>query len=150
MPGYGVRNYVLIAIVLLGTSACDRISGVRTDAKLTEKADVQCIDRTLRGVEGVGEVIHHTDRNESYGILPHRGKIVSIIDQWTYGANQNAAVEVADDGVDRYYFNGMQKMGEPWPAAQLDAFVPLMRRVNDAIEKRCGIPLSRTGRTSRN
>lgn len=145
-----MKKSVFIAIVVLGTSACDRISGVRTEAKLTKAADVRCIDRTLRGVEGVGEVVHHTDRNESYGILPHRGKIVSIINQWAYGANQHAAVQVADDGVERSYFNGMQKMGEPWSAAQLNAFVPLMRRVNDAIEKECGLPLGVTGRTTRN
>ncbi|HEX7857384.1 MAG TPA: hypothetical protein VF503_27200 [Sphingobium sp.] len=145
-----MKKCIFIAIAVLSISACDRISGVRTEAKLTEKADVQCIDRTLRRVEGVGEVLHHTDRNESYGILPHRGKVVSIIDQWAYGENQNAAVQVADDGVERSYFNGMQKMGQPWPAAQLDAFVPLMSVVNNAIEKNCGIPLRMIGRITRN
>lgn len=137
------------AIALL-VAACDPISGVRTRANLTEKANLPCVDHTIRKIDGVGQVVHRVDRNESYQILPHRGKIISVINQWRYGPNQNAALQIADDGKERSYYNGMEKMGEPWPAAQLDAFMPLMKKVNEAIEENCGLPLRATSQVTRN
>jgi len=142
-------RHLALALTLM-TAACDRISGVRTAARLSQPADAQCVDRALRSVRGVGAVYHRTDRNESFQVTPYRGKIVSVIDQWQYGPDQRAYVSVSDDGKERSFFNGLEKMGSPWPASQLDAFVPLMKAVNAAVERDCGLPLAAVGRLSRN
>ncbi len=116
---------------------------------MTTPPDLQCVDRAIRGTDGIGEVTRQTDHNESYYLLPYRGKVVSTIDVWAYGSNGQAAVQIVDDGEVRSYFNGMQKMGEPWPAAELDAFAPLMAKVNAAVEDNCSLPLREVGRISR-
>lgn len=74
-------------------------------------------------------------------MTPYRGKVTTVSDLWQYGPDSTASVQILDDGKKRTYFNGMIKMGEPWPVASLDRFLPLMSRVNYALELQCGLQI---------
>ena len=66
-------------------------------------------------------------------MAPYRGKVTTVSHLWQYGPDSTASLQILDDGKHRTYFNGMIKMGDPWPAALLDRFLPLMNRVNYAL-----------------
>ena len=61
---------VLMALLL---AACDPIYGVQTSVKLTEPVDVSCIDRAIRGTQGVGQVEFKREQYESFEIAPIGG-----------------------------------------------------------------------------
>jgi len=139
-----------LVLVALSAAGCDRISGLRTDAELQAPANIECINRSIRRIPGVDKVSYRDDRSESFQIMPSRGKIMTVSYQWSYGPAEHAAVQILDDGLQRTYFNGMQKMGEPYPPGELDRFLPLMVRVNTALERDCDLPIAAKGRISRN
>ena len=139
-----------VGLVLLTFAACDPIHGLRTDVDLSGPADAACVDRSLRQVAGAGDVLHSTDRSSSFQAVPYRGTIVTTSDVWQYGANHLAVVQLLDDGERRSAFNGLQKLGGPFPASELDAFAPLMARVDAALERDCRLPMASVGRTTRN
>jgi hypothetical protein len=146
-----MMNYRLPLVLLaLGATGCDRISGLRTEAELQALPNIECISRSIRQARGVGEVSYRDDRHESFQITPYRGKVITVSHQWSYGSGEQATVQVLDDGLQRSYFNGMQKMGEPYSPGELDRFSPLMARVNAALERDCGLPIAAKGRISRN
>ena len=150
MMGSRHRYVVGLAIASLGlaVAACDPIRGVQTNADLTKPVDLDCIDRTIRTVPRVGLVSHWNKSDESFQIVPYRGKVITISDQWRYGPD--ATVQITHDGQNWTYFNGLLKMGEPLPAAKLDAFVPMMNQVNAALESGCGLPLASEAKITRN
>jgi len=141
------RAVLALCILVAG---CDRISGVSTEADLMSEVNYRCVDRAIRSVSGVGEVTRHEDEDKSFQIMPYRGEVIYNRHLWQYGPDQTAALQVTDDGQKRSYTNGMMKMGEPWPASRLDAFIPLMKRVNAAVEYDCGLPVSVNGKITRN
>jgi len=141
------RAILVLCILLAG---CDRISGVSTDAALTTMVDYECVDQAIRSVNGVAEVVRHEDQDKSFQISPYRGEVISKRYLWLYGPDQTAALQLTDDGQKRSYTNGMKKLGEPWPASRLEAFIPLMNRVNAAVEHDCGLPISINGKLTRN
>jgi TonB family protein len=145
-----MKHRLPLMLLALSATGCDRISGLRTDAELEAPADIECINRSIRRIPGVDEVSYQDERHESFGITPYRGKIITVSHHWSYGLGEQATVQVLDDGLRRSYFNGMQKMGEPYPPGDLDRFLPLMARVNAALEKDCGLPIRAKGRISRN
>ena len=90
------------------------------------------------------------NRSESFQITPYRGKVVTLSHQWLYGPGQTASVQLSYDGQSWRYFNGMVKMGPPWSSDELDAYAPLMKRVNVTVERECGLPIAEQGRVERN
>jgi hypothetical protein len=134
-------NKATAGLVGLITSACDPISGVQTNAELATAVDLQCVDKTVRTLPGVGVVVRSTDRSESFQVMPYRGKVTTISEAWHYGGDLGGTVQIVREGKVTTYFNGKLKMGPPFPKAELDAFVPLMKRVNRALERECGLPL---------
>lgn len=139
----------MLVALACSLTACDPISGVSTDAKLTRPVDLVCIDGALRTVAGAGTVEHRTDVSKSFQILPYRGQVVTVSDAWDYGGDRGGILHLTNDGQAITYSNGRMKMGNPLPKADLDAFVPLMDRVNIAIESKCGLPIRSKAKVSR-
>ena len=130
-----------LAFMVLG--GCDPMYGLSSDANLSGPVNPSCIDEAVRSVDGLGEVRHEQTQNDTYELLPHPGPDPHRTDYWFYGPNGHNAVMVSQ-GKDRWdYSNGRQGIGVKIPAEELDKFAPLMATVNQAIEKRCGIPLSK-------
>lgn len=59
---------------------------------------------------------------------------------WEYGGELGATLEIRRDSYGVHYLNTNVKMGRDKTRGK--AFEPLMRRVNETIEKRCGVPIS--------
>ncbi|QYE37014.1 hypothetical protein KZX46_21105 (plasmid) [Polymorphobacter sp. PAMC 29334] len=79
-----MRKRIVTTVVLAwGLTACDPISGVKTEADLVGPVDLGCIDRVIRSIPDVGPVKRHTDRDESFQITPYRGKVVTVNGQAT-------------------------------------------------------------------
>jgi len=135
--------------MLLTLASCDRISGLRTDAEF-KVVNPACVDAAIQITPGVGSVAHSMNRNENFQIAPYRGKVVTLSHLWLYGLKQTASVQLSYDGQSWKYFNGMLKMGPPWSSDQLDAYAPLMKRVNVSVERRCGLLIAERGRIERN
>lgn len=137
------------AMAVFALSSCDRISGLRTDAEF-KTVNADCVGEALQKTPGIGAVAHSMNRSESFQITPYRGKVVTLSHLWLYGPGQAASVQLLYDGKSWKYFNGMVKMGSPWSSDKLDAYAPLMKRVNAIVEQGCGLAISERGRVERN
>ena len=138
---------LLVCAAAAAISACDPIYGLRTDAELAQPPDTVCIDQAVREVQGAGEVVHTTKQAANYQLLPYRGTVTTVTDIWQYGPGQKAIIQVQGDGERWQYRNGLERMGSPLTTRELDAFAPLMARMNAALESHCGLTV---GRVSRN
>lgn len=138
-----------MAFPLFALASCDRISGLSTDAEF-KTANTDCVDAAIQMTPGVGTIAHNITRSEGFQITPYRGKVVTVSHQWLYGPKQTASVQLSYDGRVWRYFNGMVKMGPPWSSDQLDAYAPLMKRLNGSVERRCGLLIAEQGHIERN
>jgi hypothetical protein len=137
-------------LVAASVGGCDPIRGVQTNIDLKTPLDLGCVDQTIRKTSGVGEVSHQVDQTEGTQILPYRGKVITVMEAWQYGGDKGGTVQISNDGKKIVFFNGRLKIGNPFPKADLDAYVPLMNRVNAALERECGLPLHEAGKITRN
>lgn len=146
-----MTNYRLsLLFIALATAGCDGVWGLRTDAELQAPAKIDCIDQSIRRIPDIGKVSYRLDEFESSQILPYRGKVITVSHHWSYGPAERGSVQILDDGSKRTYSNGMERMGEPYPPAELDRFSPMMVKVNLALERQCDLPIATKGRVSRN
>jgi len=137
---------VLMALLL---AACDPIYGVQTSFKLTEPVDVSCVDRAIRGTQGVEKVEFKRIQNDSFEIAPHWGHVTEIATYWEYGEKWRGILQIHESREQRYLQNGLTSLGSKIPEARIRAYLPLMRSINSSVEKSCGIPLNSKGSLER-
>lgn len=133
------REICTMCMLALALTACDTVYGVATEANLAYPVDIGCIDRTMRSIPDIGVVKHISSRN------PNISQEI-----WEYGIGQSGSVRIIYNEAYIDYSNGRLRMAEPFSKSDLDSFIPLMDRVNAALEQSCGLPLRSAGRLRRN
>ena len=139
------HGMIALGVSALLLAACDLLYGLGTRADLPHPVDIGCVDRTMNAIPGIGPVEHVSDESESFQILPYRGRVKVFSDSWFYGGKSGGILQIINNGEHINYSNGRIRMRVPFPEAELDAFAPLMNRVNAAVEQSCGIPLRSVG-----
>jgi hypothetical protein len=123
-------------------AGCDRFYGVESRATLSGSVDVPCVNAALASVPDVGRVTYERSENRSTEILPKQRKVLTIAHDWLYGEGGADILEVIQ-GPDGWSFrNSRSRMGVAVPHDEMVRFVPLMQKVNQAIQMRCGLPVA--------
>ena len=130
-----------VVVTALSVSACDPIYGIATTATLKSPVNVECIDSAIRETAGVGVVHRGYDEDTSYEIAPTPGNVTTRNSYWTYGDDGSAILQITQNNRSVEYSNGRQRMGVKIPPSAIEAYIPLMRRVNAKVESRCGLRL---------
>ncbi|HEU4696537.1 MAG TPA: hypothetical protein VFR92_06205, partial [Sphingomicrobium sp.] len=135
-----LRFTIVFPVLLL--AGCDRFYGVESRVALPGPVDVRCVNVALKGVQGVGSVTYRRTENRSTEILPKQRKVLTIAHDWLYGEGGADILEIIQ-GPDGWSFrNSRSRMGVAVPHDEMVRFVPLMQRVNHAIQMRCGLPVA--------
>lgn len=138
---------------LAALTGCDTIYGLSTHAQLAQPPVTACVDTALRSVEGVSDVRYSTSETRSRTIFG--GVILTVSDVWTYGtpsgdwAVLQIITETGARGESAAYINGIGVMNARVPEAELDAYRPVMDRVNAAMSRSCGLHVEEAGRITR-
>ncbi|GAA4013340.1 hypothetical protein GCM10022280_09480 [Sphingomonas swuensis] len=139
-PFIWLRLTTTFAVLLL--VGCDRFYGVESRATLPAPVDVRCVNAALSGVEGVGSVQYWRTENRSTEILPRQRNSLIVAHAWLYGESGADVLEIMQ-GPDGWFFrNSRSRMGVAVPHDTMARFVPLMQKVNYALEMRCGLPVA--------
>jgi hypothetical protein len=131
-----------IVFSALFVAGCDPFYGVESRTKLSGPVDVLCVNAALASVPDAGRVIYQRDEDRSTEILPKQRKVLTVAHDWLYGEGGGDILEVFQ-GADGWFFrNSRSRMGVAVPHDEMVRFVPLMQKVNQAIQMRCGLPVA--------
>ncbi len=134
-------NVVIIFVGLL-LAGCDPFYGVESRAKLAGPVDVECVNAALGSVSEAWPVTHQRREDHSTEVLPKERNVATIAHDWVYGEGGSDILEIIQ-GPDGWNFrNSRSRMGVAVPHDEMARFVPLMQKVNRAIETRCGLPVA--------
>jgi hypothetical protein len=132
-----------IVFPVLLVAGCDRFYGVESRATLSGPVDVRCVDAALTSVPDVRRVSYARSENRSTEILPKHRKVLTVAHDWLYGEGGADILEIIQ-GPDEWSFrNSRTRMGVAVPHDEMVRFVPLMQKVNQAIEMHCGLPVGK-------
>jgi hypothetical protein len=133
-----------VAIIFLGLllAGCDPLYGVESRATLNRPVDVKCVNGALASVPEAGPVTYQRVEELSTEIFPKQRKVLTVTHDWLYGEEGKDILEVIQgrDGWD--FSNSRRRMGVAVPHDEMVRFVPLMEKVNRAIETRCRLPVA--------
>lgn len=134
-------GFFVIGIALL-LGACDRIYGVASQATLDGPVDTSCVSAALASIREAGHVTYMRDESNSVEFLPKQRKVRTIMHVWLYGEAQNSVLQInqTTDGWD--FTNTQSRIGEAVPQTEIDRFIPVMRKVNRALQDQCGLPVA--------
>src|SRR5690349_4972907 len=112
-------------IIVLGVSACDRLSGAGTTTKLDHPPPIDCMTSAIKGAVGRHvEPLHN--QSKSYELLPHPGPVSTDAWTWIYGPGGGLPlVEVIQNNQGVTYWNGLRRMGGKVSDEQVRAMLPL-------------------------
>lgn len=117
---------------LLLLSGCDTIYGIGSQAELTAKPDIHCVDTALRRLPGV-EVVHFEPADPN--LSPSEDRFDAI---WLYKTRGGEAqLQIHWDRQEKFYRNGDQIMGRQVPVSEMDAIEPSLRAVDTALFATC-------------
>ena len=123
-------------------AACDPFYGVASRTTLLDPVDIRCINAALLSVPDVGPVTYHRSENRSTEILPKQRKVVTVAHDWLYGEGNADILEIIQSPDGSSFRNSRSRMGVAVPHDEIVRFVPLMQKVNQAIQMRCGLPVA--------
>lgn len=135
-----------LAAVSLTLASCESFYGLSTWTELPAQPDVACVDTALRGVEGLTRVDHQQGEHSTREVFPHPGMTRIVSDVWVYEAGPTGGLlQILNSGGYVTYQNGRTQMNARFPPGDLEAYAPVMARVNEAMQRSCGIDLSDAG-----
>ena len=149
-------SLVLVTYACFYLNGCDKISGISSDAELTNPVNIQCIDGTLKTIKEVGDVEFSKNKSTTYLFLPNEGETVTYSYVWFYWKDKKASLQIFQEvntksNTQHWAFtNGMTKMGEPYPNSEINKFASVLYNVNNKIEENCGLPLELKSKLSIN
>lgn len=134
----------LVAATFFATmlAACDHINGIAHVQALPAPADVACAERALRSTEGITGVsrVERTGSARSLTLRPLDTRSQSFIFS---AAGVRSAVLQFNDGSDgARYRLALTCINCELPQSEIDAFIPVMRRVEQNLAAQCGMDLS--------
>jgi hypothetical protein len=141
-----LSSWLLLSAVLL--AACEPAHGAETFLALSRIPNIACIDGALRATPGVISVSYGVDKSQSEDILPHHAIVNAENYHWQYNRPVGAILQVTQEGTNISIQNGLVTWFSQ-PPSTMDTLIPLMQRINMAIERRCGIPIASHGRYTR-
>ncbi|PNU01655.1 hypothetical protein A8V01_27360 [Novosphingobium guangzhouense] len=128
-----------ITLLLIG---CDRLNGVQSHSSMRGPVEISCVNAALGSIPEAGHFVYQTDQHNSVEILPKQRKTRTITHVWTYGEARSYILQINQtaDGWD--YTNTLSRIGEAISQAEIDRFIPTMRKVNRAIQNKCGLQVA--------
>ncbi|AOR80854.1 hypothetical protein [Novosphingobium resinovorum] len=128
--------------VMVFLSGCDRLYGVQSRASLGGPVDISCINAAIHSVPDAARITYKTDWLDSVEILPKHRSVHTITHVWLYGEAQSSVLQIdqTPDGWD--FVNSHSRIGEAIPQTEIDHFIPTMKKVNRAIQMRCGLQVA--------
>lgn len=154
------KNIIILSLLVI--VGCDKVSGVDTYAELDSSLDLKCIDKVIRSINSAGKVEYSQDQSDAglflpnkYFIVPNLVKTTNYSYVWTYWEGNKAILQIHKEfqikskSESWSYSNGMGKYGKPYPASEIDKFIPVMNKVNEEVEKFCKVPLKLKGKFTR-
>ncbi len=127
---------ITLAAIALQLNGCvDPASGTSTSANLKSMPDLHCVDAALRAATDPA-LVHAMEVSESAGLTSY---------SWDYGGSIDATLEIQKSATVIRYLNTNVKMGTD--ASRAERFDPIMRRVNDFIERRCNVAVPKDDHT---
>lgn len=136
-----MRNIVCCGALLLLASGCDKINGVESHVTLKGPVDVSCVNVAISDVSEAGSVIYQRHENSSTELLPKQRQVLTIMHSWAYGERGASILQINQTPDGWEYWNTRRRMGAPVPDEEIAQFLPLMRKVNRTIQRRCGLPV---------
>jgi hypothetical protein len=133
---------LIIALVLAG---CDPFYGVESGTPLAGPVDVKCVNAAVVGVLDAGPVTYQRDENRSTEILPKQRQVLTVMHVWRYGERGSDVIQINETPDGWTFRNARSRMGVAVPHEEMTRFVPLMQKVNRAIQTRCGLPVANLG-----
>jgi hypothetical protein len=137
-----MRLRLTIVLPALLVAGCDPFYGVESRATLSGPVDVRCVNAALASVPDVGRVTYERSESRSTEILPKQRKVLTVAHDWLYGEGGADILEIIQSPDGWSLRNSRSRMGVAVPHDEMARFVPLMQKVNQAIELRCGLPVA--------
>jgi hypothetical protein len=130
-----------VVIIILGVllAGCDPVYGVESRATFHHPIDIACVNAALTSVPEASPVTYQHREDRSTEILPKQRKVLMVAHDWFYGEGGADILEVIQGPDEWNYRNSRSRMGVAVPHDEMVRFVPLMQKVNRAIEARCGL-----------
>jgi hypothetical protein len=136
-------NRLTIALVLTATvtslAACDTLYGITRRASLSVAPDLSCIEAAIRSVPEVRSV----ERRDVEGAptLTFAGVHRDELHYFTYAIEGTGATLMltVDYKGEAELDQSCVYLNTPVPEAELDAIRPVMIRIENALEERCGV-----------
>jgi len=130
------RRKILLVVLAMGLSGCDTLYGVYSDAELQGNFDPTCVDRSLRSVSGV-KAVRFLPLSS-----PDKTIFAAILNMWHYEAGGSVAIlQVSRVKKRLYYTNGLDCLNCRIPTAKMNAYEPVMKKVNATVAATCGLLL---------
>jgi hypothetical protein len=120
---------ILVCGLLL--AGCDRFYGVESRTTFHTPVDVECLGAALASVPEAAPVAYQRQESRS-----------TVANDWLYGERGADILELIQSPNEWDFSNSRRRMGVAIPHDQLVHFVPLMQKVNQAIQARCGLPVA--------
>lgn len=120
-------------------SGCDRMYGVQSHTSLRGPVSIGCIKAALESTPEAGRVTYEHAQHDSVELAPKQRNVRTITHVWLYGEARSFVLQINQnpDGWD--YTNTYSRIGTAIPEAEIGQFIPVMRKVNQAIQDKCGI-----------
>jgi hypothetical protein len=134
-------GFFAIGITLLSTG-CDRLYGVQSHASLQGPVDINCVSAALSSIPEAGHVSYKSEQHDSIGILPKQGKERTVIHVWLYGEARDSILQINQSSDGWGYTNTHSRMNEAIPQAEIDRFIPTMRKINRVIQNKCELQVA--------
>lgn len=135
-----LRIISLSPLILL--AGCDPFYGVESGTTVKGPLDVQCISAALASVPETGHLTYQRSESHSTELLPKQRKVDTVMHVWAYGEHGTDVLQVNETPDGWEYRNARSRMGVAVPRDEMARFLPLMRKVNQAMQSRCGVPVS--------
>jgi hypothetical protein len=136
-----MRYHPVVFLLLLPLSACDRFYGVESRATLHGAVNITCVDAALHDLPEASHILYQRDQSHSTEILPKQREVQTIAHAWLYGEGQSNILEIIQTPDGWEYTNSRRRMGVSVPHEEMVRFLPLMRKVNQALQAHCGLPV---------
>jgi len=128
--------------LLLALTACDPIHGLASRTTLHEPVDTRCVQAALASLPEAGHVTYRRGERDSVQILPKQRKVHVVTHAWQYGEAQGSILQINQTPDGWEFTNTRSRIGQAIPQAELDRFIPVMRKVNRALQDRCRLAVA--------
>ncbi|WP_157222638.1 hypothetical protein [Novosphingobium sp. AP12] len=125
--------------IIFSLSGCDRMYGVQSRTSLRDPVSIGCVKTALKTIPEAGKVTYEHEQHNYVELSPKQRNVRTTSHVWLYGEEQNSVLQINQnpDGWD--YTNTHSSIGRAIPESEIRQFIPVMRKVNQAIQDECGL-----------